>query len=148
MSPRVALRLASAFRLSHNPRASRLSSAVGSVLRDVTTRKSVDERAPGRTGRTLTSHTLDERTFVEQNRIREQLAAQGRQVKALQQYAATAHLRYDNGYTSYIEVLDAQRSRFGAQLQYIQTRRAQLQSMIQLYKTMGEGWIVDGEIDR
>ncbi|HRD87596.1 MAG TPA: efflux transporter outer membrane subunit [Accumulibacter sp.] len=78
--------------------------------------------------------------LIEQNRAHEQLAAQQRQVESLERYAATARLRYDNGYTSYIEVLDAQRSLFNAQLQFTQTRKTQLQAMINLYKALGGGW--------
>jgi outer membrane protein TolC len=37
-------------------------------------------------------------------------------VEALRTYASTARLRYENGYTSYIEVLDAERSLFDAEL--------------------------------
>ena len=79
-------------------------------------------------------------SLVNQDRTREQLKAQKRQVEALQQYASTARLRYDNGYTSFIEVLDAERSLFNVQLQYTQTHQVQLQAMINLYLAMGGGW--------
>ncbi len=79
--------------------------------------------------------------LVGQQKIGDQLAAQGKQVDALKVYANTARLRYDNGYTSYIEVLDAERSLFNAQLQYVQTQEARLQAMINLYKAMGGGWV-------
>jgi len=78
--------------------------------------------------------------LVNQDRTREQLLAQRRQVEALQQYASTARLRYDNGYTSFIEVLDAERSLFNVQLQYTQTHQVQLQAMVNLYLAMGGGW--------
>jgi multidrug efflux system outer membrane protein len=84
-------------------------------------------------------------SLVSQDRTREQLLAQRRQVEALQQYASTARLRYDNGYTSFIEVLDAERSLFNVQLQYTQTHQVQLQAMINLYLAMGGGWVVDAE---
>ncbi|WP_300456234.1 efflux transporter outer membrane subunit [Accumulibacter sp.] len=83
--------------------------------------------------------------LVNQDRTREQLKAQKRQVAALQQYAGTARLRYENGYTSYIEVLDAERSLFNVQLQYTQTQQAQLQAMINLYLAMGGGWVSEAE---
>jgi multidrug efflux system outer membrane protein len=83
--------------------------------------------------------------LVSQDRTREQLKAQRRQVEALQQYAATARLRYDNGYTSYIEVLDAERSLFNVQLQYTQTQQVEFQSMINLYLAMGGGWVSEAE---
>ena len=78
--------------------------------------------------------------LIDQDRMRAQLAAQRQQVESLQQYADIARLRYDNGYTSYIEVLDAERSLFQAQLQFTQTQQKQLQAMIDLYKAMGGGW--------
>ncbi|EXI82904.1 MAG: Toluene efflux pump outer membrane protein TtgI precursor [Candidatus Accumulibacter sp. BA-94] len=84
--------------------------------------------------------------LINQDRTREQLHAQRRQVEALQQYAATARLRYDNGYTSFIEVLDAERSLFSVQLQYTQTQGTEFQAMISLYLAMGGGWV--NEADR
>lgn len=83
--------------------------------------------------------------LVDQDRTRAQLAAQRLQVDSLRQYADTARLRYDNGYTSYIEVLDAERSLFNAQLQYTQTQQTQLQAAINLYKAMGGGWVAEAE---
>lgn len=83
--------------------------------------------------------------LVDQDRTGVQLQAQKRQVGALQEYAGTARLRYENGYTSYIEVLDAERSLFNAQLQYTQTQQARLQAMINLYKAMGGGWVVEAD---
>lgn len=81
--------------------------------------------------------------LIDQDRTRVQLASQGLQVASLQQYAEMARLRYDNGYTSYIEVLDAERSLFNAQLQYTQTQQTLLQAAINLYKAMGGGWVAE-----
>jgi len=78
--------------------------------------------------------------LVNQDRTIEQLKAQRRQVEALQQYSLIARLRFENGYTSFIEVLDAERSLFNAQLQYVQTQQVQFQAMISLYLAMGGGW--------
>lgn len=86
-----------------------------------------------------------ENALSDQRRTREQLAAQARQLEALRTYARTARLRYDNGYTSYIEVLDAEQSLFSAELSYAQTRGGLHQALINLYKAMGGGWIVTAE---
>ncbi len=83
-----------------------------------------------------------EDSLVDQHRTREQLEALKRQVGALRTYAKVARLRYDNGYTSYIEVLDAERSLFSAELSCTQTRGTLFQSLVNLYKAMGGGWIV------
>ena len=82
-----------------------------------------------------------EDALVDQQRTREQLVTQARQVESLQRYAQVARLRYDNGYTSYIEVLDAERSLFDAALAYWQAQGALFQALINLYKAMGGGWI-------
>ncbi len=60
--------------------------------------------------------------LIDQNRSREQLGIQKQQVEALRSYARLAELRYDNGYTSYLEVLDAQRSLFQGELLYARLR--------------------------
>jgi multidrug efflux system outer membrane protein len=78
-------------------------------------------------------------------KTREALAVQGRQVEALSRYAHLARLRYEGGYTSYLEVVDAERSLFNAQLQQAQTQGIVFTSAVQLYKAMGGGWVVDAE---
>jgi multidrug efflux system outer membrane protein len=86
-----------------------------------------------------------EDALADQKRTREQLEAQKRQVDSLKEYARIARLRYENGYTSYIEVLDAERSLFNAELQYAQTQGLLFQSLVNLYKAMGGGWVVEAD---
>jgi multidrug efflux system outer membrane protein len=83
--------------------------------------------------------------LVDQKRSREQLEAQGAQVGTLRQYARIARLRFDEGYTSYLEVLDAERSLFNAQLSYAQTQGTIFQSLVNIYKAMGGGWVVEAD---
>jgi outer membrane protein, multidrug efflux system len=83
-----------------------------------------------------------EDALVDQKRSREQLEAQERQVEALRTYARVARRRYDNGYTSYLEVVDAERSLFDAELSYTQTKGTLFQALVNVYKAMGGGWIV------
>jgi multidrug efflux system outer membrane protein len=80
--------------------------------------------------------------LVDHQRSREQLSAQGRQVEALREYARIARLRFDEGYTSYLEVVDAERSLFSAQLSSAQTQGAIFQALVNIYKAMGGGWLV------
>jgi multidrug efflux system outer membrane protein len=80
-------------------------------------------------------------SLVDQQQTKDQLEAQGRQVEALKEYARLAQLRFDNGYTSYLEVLDANRSLFDAELSYAQTNAILLRSFVNLYKAMGGGWV-------
>ena len=79
--------------------------------------------------------------LIDQDRTRETLDAQGQQVMALKDYAHLARLRYDEGYSSYLEVLDAERSLFNVDLSYTQTRADLFSAMVGLYKVMGGGWI-------
>ena len=84
-------------------------------------------------------------SLIALQKSREQLVVQGRQVEALRTYSRLARLRYEGGYTSYIEVLDAERSLFNAQLSYTQTNGLVFSSLIGLYKAMGGGWVVEAE---
>ncbi len=84
-------------------------------------------------------------SLIALQKSREQLVVQGRQVDALRTYAKLARLRFEGGYTSYIEVLDAERSLFNAQLSYTQTNGLVFASLIGLYKAMGGGWVVQAE---
>ncbi len=83
--------------------------------------------------------------LIDQAKSREQFQAQRQQVVALQGYARLARLRYDNGYTSYIEVLDAERSLFNAELSYAQTQGVLFHALVSLYKSMGGGWVAEAE---
>jgi multidrug efflux system outer membrane protein len=49
-------------------------------------------------------------------------------------------LRYTNGYTSYIQVLDAERSLFNAELTLAQARETLLDALANLYIAFGGGW--------
>jgi multidrug efflux system outer membrane protein len=83
--------------------------------------------------------------LISVQKTREALAAEGRRVAALADYARLAKLRYDEGYASYIEVLDAQRSLFDAELQYVGVRGEVYTSLVNTYKAMGGGWIIEAQ---
>jgi len=70
----------------------------------------------------------------------DQLVAQVTQVNALHGAERLASLRYQNGVSSYLEVLDAQRNLFAAQLALTQAELLQLAAAVQLYKALGGGW--------
>src|SRR3989454_4328699 len=67
-------------------------------------------------------------------------AAQERQVIALRRALELADMRYRNGVSSYLDVLDAQRGLFGAELALTQAERDQLVAAVQLYRAVGAGW--------
>lgn len=86
-----------------------------------------------------------EDSLVSFQKSRAQMEAQARQVNTLTSYARLARVRYENGYTSYIEVLDAERSLFNAQVSYTQTQASMYNSMVNLYKAMGGGWVTEAD---
>lgn len=81
-----------------------------------------------------------EDALIEHTKNSQQLEIQYRQVSSLRDYAEVARMRYENGYTSYIEVLDAERSLFNAELSLTQTKTALMKSVISIYKSMGGNW--------
>ncbi|CAG9267599.1 efflux transporter outer membrane subunit [Paraburkholderia unamae] len=81
-----------------------------------------------------------ENALVGAARTRDQLDATTRQVRALAEYASLARDLYEGGYTSYLEVLDAERSLFTAQLQQSALQDQELAEIVNLYKALGYGW--------
>ncbi|MGE0352096.1 MAG: efflux transporter outer membrane subunit [Gemmatimonadales bacterium] len=71
---------------------------------------------------------------------RDQVDAQRIQVDALRRGLSLAELRYRSGLSSYLEVLDAQRSLFLAEVGLAQVQRLQLTSTVQLYRALGGSW--------
>lgn len=67
--------------------------------------------------------------------------ARTRQVAATRNAAKLSRARYDGGVTSYLEVLDIERSLFSAELSESQTRRLYINSIVELYKALGGGWV-------
>lgn len=82
-----------------------------------------------------------DRSLSQVQTTRERLEAQSRQVGALSRYAKLARMRYDGGYTSYIDVLDAERSLFTVQLSHAQSQADTVVAVINLYKALGGSWV-------
>jgi multidrug efflux system outer membrane protein len=69
------------------------------------------------------------------------------QLRAAQSSAASeadrfnlSEKRYRTGTSSYLDLLDAQRSLFTAQLTAVQANLARLQNQVTLYRVLGGGW--------
>lgn len=60
--------------------------------------------------------------------------------EAARQYVELARLQYINGVIRYIDVLDAQRKFFDAQLGESQAVRNEHLALVSLYKALGGGW--------
>jgi multidrug efflux system outer membrane protein len=66
--------------------------------------------------------------------------AQQNTVQDLSDSVSTSLKRYRGGITTFLEVLDNQRSLFTAQLTLAQDRGNEFQSLVQLYRALGGGW--------
>ena len=61
-------------------------------------------------------------------------------VADLQESVRLSNMRYKGGTTTYLEVLDGQRSLFSAELTLAEARGREYQGLVQLYKALGGGW--------
>ena len=61
-------------------------------------------------------------------------------VADLRESVRLSNLRYTGGTTTYLEVLDGQRSLFAAELTLAEARGNEFQSLVQLYRVLGGGW--------
>jgi outer membrane protein, multidrug efflux system len=76
---------------------------------------------------------------------RDQRVAQQSQVVALRKAAELANIRYQGGVASYLEVLDAERQLFSAELGLSQTQLLELSSAVGLYRALGGSWEVEAK---
>jgi outer membrane protein, multidrug efflux system len=79
--------------------------------------------------------------LLDRSKSGQRLEALHRQLRALRNYSRLARMRYDEGYTSYLEVLDAERSLFNIELAYTAGQNILFRSLINIYKSMGGGWV-------
>lgn len=82
-----------------------------------------------------------EDALLAHQKIREVRTKHERMVGLSREALELAQLEYLNGKTSYLEVLAAQREALNAETTLAQTQRNQLLSVVQLYKSLGGGWI-------
>lgn len=62
------------------------------------------------------------------------------QVESLRRATEIARLQYDNGYTDYLTVLDAERQLFSAELQLATALRDRLNAVVSVCMALGGGW--------
>lgn len=82
-----------------------------------------------------------EDALVEVHTFKEQLQSIERQYLAAKNAEMLSSMRYDGGVTSYLEVLESERTLFTAELQLSEIRQLTFNSYIKLYKALGGGWI-------
>jgi multidrug efflux system outer membrane protein len=76
---------------------------------------------------------------------REELTAVQRQQKAARNAGMLSKERYDKGVSSYLEVLDAERTLFDVDLRHSELQQLYLNAYVNLYKVLGGGWVRESE---
>ena len=84
--------------------------------------------------------------LVEIDTLDEQLAAVARKSKAAKNANALSKLRYDKGATSYLEVLDTERTLFSVGLELSELEQLYRNAYVRLYKALGGGWLSQEEM--
>lgn len=79
--------------------------------------------------------------FAQRGTIDDQLAAQQSLTDATGESYRLSQARYEKGVDSYLNVLDSQRSLYGAQQNLIGVRLARLTNLVTLYKVLGGGGV-------
>ncbi|KNC15667.1 efflux transporter outer membrane subunit [Pantoea sp. BIGb0393] len=73
-------------------------------------------------------------------RSQQQLTELQKQEEYVTEAYRIAHNRYQNGYASYLDELDAQRTLFSTQLNIVSVKNTLLLAQIDLYRSLGGGW--------
>ncbi len=86
-----------------------------------------------------------EDALIEIDTYRRQLEIKQEELNAARNAAALSRERYDGGVSSYLEVLDSERTLFNVELELSQVRQLWLSSYVKLYNALGGGWITPEE---
>lgn len=79
---------------------------------------------------------------------KEQISTVERKLKAAENAAALSKMRYDKGVTSYLEVLDTERTLFDVGLEYSELKQQFYNAYVRLYKALGGGWLTKAEMEQ
>lgn len=81
-----------------------------------------------------------ENSLAEIRTYRNEFTARQTQAAATEKSLTLSKALYDNGYTSFLQVLDAERELYGSQFEKSIALQNQLISTVRLYKALGGGW--------
>lgn len=93
----------------------------------------------------LTAFQEVENALITHQKRLEYYQVQIARVAVLKDYLELAQLQYSNGQTDYLSVLDAQRNLFNAELDKVASQADCFISLVEVYKALGGGWVVDAE---
>lgn len=87
-------------------------------------------------------------SLTEISTFKDELEAYRIMLEAASNASKLSYERYYQGVTSYLEVIENQRQEFEAELKYCSNYQDLLISYINLYQSLGGGWITQEEIDK
>ncbi|MES2176110.1 MAG: TolC family protein, partial [Pseudomonadota bacterium] len=99
-----------------------------------------DQAAFAYRGTVLAAFAEVETAMTGITRYAEQIQRLHNRLTILQHSVALATDRYQGGYASYLEQLDAQRNLYATELDAISVRQSQLENIVTLYRALGGGW--------
>jgi multidrug efflux system outer membrane protein len=79
--------------------------------------------------------------LIERVKTEEKFFSDGKRLTALSTYKNLSQMRYDEGATSYLEVLDAERNLFASELDYAQSRATMFKSVVKIFSSLAGGWL-------
>jgi multidrug efflux system outer membrane protein len=86
-----------------------------------------------------------EDSLISLKKTGDQRGSQEKRVEAERKVVELSELRYRGGVAAYLEVLDAQRSLFNAEIDETASMNEHVNSLIRLYKALGGGWPTEPE---
>lgn len=118
----------------------------GKIAGQVKSAESIQEAALANYKRAIISGFREfENALISNNKYKIQKEIQYKRVRAVQNYFNLSRIRYEEGYTDYITVLDSIRQLFDAQIELISAQSITLASSVNLYRAMGGGWLIQKE---
>ena len=88
----------------------------------------------------LTAFAEVENSLAEIRTYQNEFNARQAQVAATERSLLLSKALYDNGYTSFLQVLDSERELYNSQFEKSLALQNQLISIVRLYKALGGGW--------
>jgi multidrug efflux system outer membrane protein len=79
--------------------------------------------------------------LIERVKTEEKYFSDGKRLTSLSKYKNLSQMRYDEGATSYLEVLDAERNLFASELDYAESRATMLKSVVKIFSSLAGGWL-------
>jgi multidrug efflux system outer membrane protein len=84
--------------------------------------------------------------LVEIDTLKAQLVSVTRKNDAAKNANKLSKLRYDRGVTSYLEVLETERTLFSVGLEFSELQQSYHNAYVKLYKALGGGWLSEEEM--